>query len=513
MKIAVNMLQPEKLKTKTIIMGVLNNFENLNKSEIPPGFEKQLEILLDSKNSDFKGKLNEIMVLYSSMGIKTKHPYRLILVGLGDPQDLFLESIREGCGTAGNLCNDKNIDSIGIIIPAGRITRLPRKEELFLVSSAVVEGLILGAYRFNKYKSGKDKSDFKFENIIVYARSGSDIPSMRKGINYADVSSEITAVARDLSNTPSNDLTPGELVKRARSIARKYGLKIKVITGDSLEQNQMSGIIAVGKGSSNPPSMIILEYVPKRARNPKPVVFVGKAVTFDSGGISLKPGANMALMKHDMSGGAAVIASLAGLAKLGAPVHAVGLIPAVENLPSGTATRPGDVITSKTGKSIEILNTDAEGRLILADALAYANRYEPGIVVDVATLTGACVVALGTHTAGLMGNNEKLLDAIVKLSEQTGERVWKLPLWKPYRNEMTGDTADIKNVSGREGGAITAAAFLLEFAEKYKWAHIDIAGMAWTEKPAPYKPKGATGFSARLLMALGNNIGEQKLKL
>jgi leucyl aminopeptidase len=305
------------------------------------------------------------------------------------------------------------------------------------------------------------------------------------------------------------------LANQSRKIAKKYGLNIKVMSDKMLEQEQLNGILAVGKGSINTPYLIILEYKPRavKKRGSNPMVFVGKAVTFDSGGISLKPGAKMDLMKHDMSGGAAVIACMAGLAELKLPVHAVGLIPAVENLPSGSATKPGDVILSPSGKSIEVLNTDAEGRLIMADALAYAERYKPHFVVDVATLTGACVVALGSHAAGLMGNDDKLLDAITKVSEETGEKVWKLPLWEPYRKEMKGDTADIKNVSGREGGAITAAAFLLEFAEKYKWAHLDIAGMAWTEKPKSYMPKGATGFGSRLLLNLARGVGEKKIKV
>jgi leucyl aminopeptidase len=250
----------------------------------------------------------------------------------------------------------------------------------------------------------------------------------------------------------------------------------------------------------------------KSASGSQPIVFVGKAVTFDSGGISLKASAKMDLMKHDMSGGAAVIACMAGLAALKLPVHAVGVIPAVENLPSGRATKPGDIIKSPGGKTIEILNTDAEGRLIMADALVYAGQYKPLAVLDVATLTGACVVALGNNAAGLMGNSEKLLQTIEKVSETTGERVWRLPLWAPYRKEMKSDTADIKNVSGREGGAITAGAFLLEFAEDYNWAHIDIAGMAWTEKPKTYLPKGATGFCSRLLLGFAKSVSEKKLK-
>jgi leucyl aminopeptidase len=516
MKVTVNIFHPDRLKETTLIAGIFKDFEKFQAGDIPQGFEAQLEILRDQDKSDFEGNQNESFVMFSSIGIKSRHPKRLVLAGLGKPDEYSYETIRNSFGSIGNLCCEKEYTSIGLSLPVFKGSKLSRKDGISNSYTAVIEGLLLGAYRFNKFKSKNDKKDFNFENITVYARNKSDLAQIRKGLNYAMASSEVTSLARDLSNTPANFLTPSDLVSESRKVAREYNLKIQVISGKQLVQKKLNGILAVGKGSTNPPHLIILEYMHPSLKSRKggtePIVFIGKAVTFDSGGISLKPGANMHLMKHDMSGGAAVIGSMAGMAKLKLPVHAVGLVPAVENLPSGSATKPGDIIHYRNGKTIEVLNTDAEGRLILADALAYAEQYNPGVVVDVATLTGACVVALGSHAAGLMGNNEKLLKTIENVSELTGERVWKLPLWKNYQKELKADTADIKNIATREGGAITAAAFLLEFAENYNWAHIDIAGTAWTEKGGTYKPKGATGFGSRLLLNLAKQIHEQKLK-
>jgi leucyl aminopeptidase len=491
MKISIKALQPDKIKMESTVICVFDKFEHFSKNEIPAGFEAQIEILMNSKASDFKGKLSEILVLYSNLGLQTKSPSRLILAGMGSAKDYSIEKLREAFGNIGNLCCEKKFNELGLILPSKKGSRLSRKEDALQSATAVIEGLLLGSYRFNKYKSGEDVTEFDFEDITVFSRSAADIPSLRKGVEYAKVSTEIAKIARDLTNTPSNDLTPTELTKRSKTIAKKYGLQARIISGNMLQQQKLNGILAVGKGSVNPPHLIILEYIPAslkgKSGKTKPIVFIGKAVTFDSGGISLKPGANMDLMKMDMAGGAAVISSIAGLAMLKAPIHAVGLIPAVENLPSGSAQRPGDIIEYKNGKFIEVLNT------------------------DVATLTGACVVALGSHAAGLMGNSEKLMDTIEKVSKQTGEPVWKLPLWKPYSSEMKSEIADVKNVSGREGGAITAAAFLLEFAEKYEWAHIDIAGMAWVNKTSSFTPRGATGFSSRLLLALGKTIADKKL--
>lgn len=498
----------------TIIVGVFEDLELMKKSSIPLGFQKQLEMLKASGLKEFRGKGGETVILYSTEPDTLDLPKRLVLVGLGKKEVYSSERLRNAFGGAGSLCRDKNFRSVGLIIPDKKASRSPAKEDLYQRHVAMIEGLLLGAYRFDKYKSKKEKVEFRFEDIVVFMESGSMNNTVRKAIEFSRVTAEVTGIARDLMNTPANDLTPAALADQSIKMAKKYGFRIRVISGKDLVKNKMSGVIAVGKGSENPPQFIILEYIPrtgKLSRNSRPVVFVGKAVCFDSGGISLKPGANMDKMKNDMGGGAAVIGTIAGLAALKVPIRAVGLVPAVENLPSGSASRPGDIIKYANGKTVEILNTDAEGRLIMADALTYAERYNPVAVVDIATLTGSCVVALGKFAAGLMGNNEKLMETIEKVSITTGEKVWRFPLWQEYREQMKSDIADIKNVATREGGAINAAAFLLEFAEGYNWAHLDIAGTAWVEKSGTYTPLGATGFGTRLLIGLAKTISDQKL--
>lgn len=508
-------MNPEKIRNKILAIPVFEKFDQFNVSLLPPGFEQQLEIIKNPEDSDFKGKLSEMLTLYSSLGPGTIHPLRIIFVGMGKIKDYSEDNVRMAFGSLGSYCCEKQFNSIGIIVPDKKLRRLPPRENLYRSASVIVEGLNLGAYRFDMYKSKKDKKNFKFESVTFILRSSRDAPTFRKASDLGLLNAKIAAIARDLTNMPPNDLSPAELAKRSKEIAGKVGAKTQVLNMPALMKSKLNGIIAVGKGSENPPNMIIIDHDPNSKKKIKKkiptIVLVGKAVCFDSGGISLKPGLNMDRMKTDMAGGAAVIAGIAGLAEFGVPVRAVGLVPAVENLPSGSATKPGDIIRYANGKTAEILNTDAEGRLILADALTYAERYNPDIVVDIATLTGACVVALGQHAAGLMGNNDKLLTIIENVSKRTGEKVWRLPLWESYRDEMKGMQADIKNVASREGGAINAAGFLQEFADNYHWAHIDIAGMAWTDKGSPLNPKGATGFGSRLLFELGRTIGGKKI--
>jgi len=281
--------------------------------------------------------------------------------------------------------------------------------------------------------------------------------------------------------------------------AKGKNIKVKLIDAEEMRQVGMNALLAVAAGSDEPPVMIVLEYNGGKKSSPI-IALVGTGVTFDSGGISLKPSENMDKMKSDMAGGAAVIATVKAAAELGLPVNMVALVPATENLPSGKAYKPGDILKSLSGLTVEIVTTDAEGRLLLADALTYAGRYKPAAIIDVATLTGACVIALGEHVIGMMGTDDELKDDIREAAELTGERVWELPLWEEYHEMIKGEAADYKNASGREGGAITAAAFLSKFADGYPWVHLDIAGPAWLAKEKPYIPKGASGVGVRLLV-------------
>jgi leucyl aminopeptidase len=314
--------------------------------------------------------------------------------------------------------------------------------------------------------------------------------------------------ARDIANLPPNDCPPAQLASIALSLAQEYGLKARVIDRYELENMGMGGIVAVGKGSNNPPKLIILEYnsgVLGEGQQ-KPYLLVGKAVTFDTGGISIKPAEKMDEMKFDKCGGCTVLAVMRAVASMKLAVNVVGIVPSVENMPSATSYRPGDIIRMYSGKTVEVLNTDAEGRMILADALAYGiATYSPKAVIDLATLTGAAIIALGANVAAIVGTNKQLTDRLRKLSDKTGEKMWELPLYDEYHEQIKSAYADIKNIGGRPGGAITAAAFLSNFANGVPWVHIDIAGTAWTQEGTyerSYNPKGATGFGVRTLVKL-----------
>jgi len=315
-------------------------------------------------------------------------------------------------------------------------------------------------------------------------------------------------LARDLVNAPGNIKSPVFLTEQAQAAAKESGLTCKVLGQKELAKEGCGALLGVAQGSEREPQMIILEHN-GGTKGKAPVALVGKGVTFDSGGISLKPGEKMDEMKMDMAGGAAVIGTMLAIALLKLPINVVGVVPAVENLPSGTAYRPGDILTSLSGKTIEVLNTDAEGRLILADALTYVKRYQPELVVDLATLTGACIIALGHHATAVLGNDQKLIDSLLAAGEASGERLWQLPLWDDYDPLIKSDVADVKNTGGRAAGTITAAAFLKKFASDFHWAHLDIAGTAWRDQNQPYIPKGGTGVGVRLLVAFLQKLAQR----
>jgi leucyl aminopeptidase len=331
--------------------------------------------------------------------------------------------------------------------------------------------------------------------LLVPSRAGKE--AARRGAERGRVVAEAQNYARELAARPANVVTPHYLGDEARQIGQELGLKVTILDEEAMRSDGMAALLAVAAGSAEEPRFIAIEHTPLEGR--RPVALVGKGVTFDAGGLSLKTPENMQTMKYDMSGAAAVLGAVRAIARLQLPLNVVGLIPAVENMPSGRAMRPGDVISSRSRKTIEVLNTDAEGRLILADALSYAARYEPEALVDVATLTGACVVALGHEAIGLMGTDQALMDEIRAAGERSGERVWQLPLWDEYRELLKSEVADIKNTGGRPAGTISAAIFLREFVGSVPWAHLDIAGTAWAEKAGPLQPVGPTGVGVRLL--------------
>src|SRR6266540_3834909 len=335
---------------------------------------------------------------------------------------------------------------------------------------------------------------------------GADETSLKRGVERGRIVGESVNFTRDLANEPGAYMTPTNMSERAREVATEFGLSIDVFDEARMEKEGMGSLLSVSRGSEEPAKLIILKYTPSSVTegNEKLLAFVGKGITFDSGGISLKPGENMELMKYDMTGGATVMGALRAIAQLKPPMPILGVVPCSENLPSGKATKPGDVVRAMTGKTIEIINTDAEGRLILADAIAYAKKLGATTVVDLATLTGAVSIALGDINTAVLGTDQKLIDEVISAGKEVGEKFWQLPLDKEYSKQIKSDIADIKNVGGRKAGTITAAAFLKEFAEGMAWAHLDIAGTAWGDEAKPYRAKGPTGIAVRTLINIVN---------
>jgi leucyl aminopeptidase len=437
---------------------------------------------------DFSGKEGETVLLYADLAAP-----RLLLVGLGDRSYFTLERLRRTAARAA-----KKARSLGVRDAA---FALPSLEDASVedAARAAAEGATLGLYRFTRYKTegkrtGSATPDLDSFELVL---DGADEAAVSRA---ADVGVKVAAaalLARDLANEPSNTATPKHLAAKAREIAGSYGMQVEIIDREGIEEEGLVGLGTVGRAAENEPHFIVLEH--RKGGDTAPIVLVGKAVTFDSGGISIKPSSGMENMKFDMSGGAAVLGAMEAVGALDLTLNVVALVPATENLPGGDAFKPGDVLELHAGNTVEIISTDAEGRLILADALSYARRYEPAAVVDCATLTGACRVALGEHASGLMGNDEDLISEIQTAGETAGERAWPLPLFDEYTEQIKGDVADIKNSGGRYGGALTAGAFLREFAD-YPWAHLDIAGTAYGQKGNAYTPKGATGVPARLLV-------------
>ncbi len=384
------------------------------------------------------------------------------------------------------------------------LSKAPR-ELLAIISAAVAEGVYLAEYKFNKYKNKKALSKYSLNNVnLLLAKS----PTVRitKAIEQASFKAKSAIIARNLVNTPAGDLTTKEFVREAKKLCKKQGsrLEVQVFSETQLKKMGAYSLLSVAEGSSQPPYLLHIKYKPAiKVKHSKKIALVGKGVTFDSGGLSIKPGQGMYTMKCDMAGAAAVLGTMSSLAKLGVIHEVHGIIPLVENMINGHATRPGDIVKAINGKTIEILNTDAEGRLILADALCYSKRVKPDTVIDLATLTGACMVALGTDIAGSYTNNSKLKASLLESSKLSGEKIWPMPLEESYRKLLDSPIADMKNIGDRYGGSITAALFLKEFVpENTAWAHIDIAGPAFADGASEYSTAGATGFGVRLLLEM-----------
>jgi leucyl aminopeptidase len=439
---------------------------------------------------DNTGRLNQVSVIYSRGGVPAK---RILLIGLGKREVFSLEKLRGAFAKAA-----QHVKSLKVTELATALDFAGPDFSVEDAAEAVVEGVSLGTYQFTRFKTIDCDSIREVSGMTILDPDERRVKTIRTAARNADIVARAVSFARDLVSAPGNQMTPTDLAKEAMKFAGGKRVKCTVLEADDIRKLGMNAILGVAGGSDEPPKFIIMEYRGAKRSSPF-IVLVGKGLTFDSGGISLKPSDKMDLMKSDMAGGAAVIGSLCAAAELALPLNLVALVPATENLPDGKAYKPGDVLTSLSGQTIEIVTTDAEGRLILADALTYARRYKPAAMIDIATLTGACVVALGDLVIGMMGTDDVLKREIQTAAEFTGERVWELPLWEEYGELIKGDTADYKNSGGRAGGAITAGFFLSKFTGGYPWVHLDIAGPAWLAKDMPYIPKGASGIGVRLL--------------
>ncbi len=418
-----------------------------------------------------------------------------LLVGLGEAKEVGLETVRRCAGVTAREARRMRMGQVAVALPRPQAVNLDDTA----LARCWAEGAGLALSPVGELKTGK-RNDIQPKGLTLLA-TAERTRALRAGLAEAGANLAGCLFARDLVNLPPNILTPNELAVRARRMARSEGLRCTVLGPAQMAKLRMGGILGVGQGSVNPPRLIVLEHkAPSGAKAPR-MALVGKGVTFDTGGISLKPGAGMELMKTDMGGAAAVLGAILIAARRKLDVNLTVVVPTAENMPDGKAVRPSDVITMANGKTVEILNTDAEGRLILADALWYAARRKPAVIIDAATLTGACVVALGSHFAGLMGNSAEVIDALRQAGGETHERVWPLPLIDEHKEEVEGTWSDLKNLGkGREGGALSAAAFLAHFVdEQTAWAHLDIAGTAWSDSASSTCPKGATGFGARLI--------------
>jgi leucyl aminopeptidase len=443
------------------------------------------------EDGEMTGKRDRWVLLHNVGQFSTK---RLLLYGAGRPEKI--DSI--GVGRLAGAAVRALIKNRGIRSAAFLVTR-KLESEAFV--QAIVEGALIGQMSGGLYRS---KSESAVEIEILYLISElPDPPGFERAIKAGTAMAEATNFARMLGYEPSNVMTPSELALRAQKMAEGEGLGFEALGEDEMKRLGMGALLAVSRGSQEPARLIVLSYEPGGTGDAphasELIALVGKGITFDSGGISIKPAAKMEDMKYDMGGGAAVIGAMQAIARLRPNVRVIGLVPASENLPSGRAVKPGDVVRSLSGKTIEVVNTDAEGRLVLADAITYAINRGATCIVDAATLTGACVIALGEARAAVMGTDRQLIDDLVKAGEQCGERLWPMPLDKEYGEIIRSDIADVKNVGNRTAGSITAGFFLKHFAGSVPWAHLDIAGTAWTEKEKPYIAKGATGFGVRVM--------------
>jgi leucyl aminopeptidase len=487
MEFSVKSGSPAKQRSACVVVGIFEPRRLTPAAEsLDEASDGYLSTLL--RRGDLEGQLGQTLLLHN---LPNTLADRVLLVGCGKEREVGDKEFRRIINSAANCLNET-----GSLEGVSYLTDLNVKgRDLHWKIRQTVESARDALYRFDELKSKKDDTRRPLRKLTLMVPRRSDLPDGETAVHEGQAIAEGVAQAKTLGNLPGNICTPGYLAKQARDMGKKYNkLKVSVLEQAQMEKLGMGALLSVAKGSREAPKLIVAEYKGGKAKE-KPVVLVGKGITFDSGGISIKPGAAMDEMKYDMCGAASVFGTLTACAELQLSCNVIGVIPTCENMPDGAANKPGDIVTSMSGQTIEVLNTDAEGRLILCDALTYSERFEPDSVVDIATLTGACVIALGRHASGVMGNHHPLVHELLNAGKTSGDRAWELPMWDEYNEQLKSNFADIPNIGGREGGTITAACFLSRFTKKFHWAHMDIAGTAWLTG----EKKGATGRPVPLL--------------
>lgn len=486
MQFLVKSAHPETLKTATLVVAIGEGRKpGAAARALDAASEGALSALL--KRGDLAGKPGQTLLLHGLPGVKAE---RILLVGCGKERELSERSFRKVAGAA--LAVLKTLGGKDAALTLGEL--MVKDRDIYAKARLLAEVLQDGSYVFDRFK--RDKAQAPALEKLTLLVDDNEQADAERGVSHGQAIATGMAFARDLGNLPPNLCHPSFLADEARALAKgRKSLKVEVLDEKKLKELGMGAFLAVAQGSAQPPRLIVLDYKGGK-KDDAPFVLVGKGITFDTGGISLKPGLGMDEMKYDMCGAASVLGTFRTLVELGLPINVVGLLACAENMPSGHATRPGDIVTTMSGQTVEILNTDAEGRLVLCDTLTYAERYKPQAVIDIATLTGACITALGSHTSGLLGNHDGLIQQVLKAGEQAGDRAWQLPLLDEYQEQLDSPFADIANIGGPKAGTITAACFLSRFAKAFHWAHLDIAGTAWISGG---KDKGATGRPVPLL--------------
>jgi leucyl aminopeptidase len=488
MKISVSAAPPSGVPL--LVVPVLDGEQDAAFRTLDQALGGQLSTLL--ARGDLKHGFGETTLVFPHTGAAGAE--RVLLVGLAKGADLTGERLRRAAGTAAKQAGKSRAASLAFALPA---SSLPVTD----AARAVAEGLVLGGYDFREMKTQApdDPAPVALDEAVILVPAGGDEGAAAEGARVGEIVGRAENLARRLGNLPGNVATPTYLGETAERIGRERGLKVTVLGPEEMRAEGLNALLAVAQGSEQEPRLIILEHRGGPAGQ-KPLVIVGKGLTFDAGGISIKPAQGMEDMKFDMCGGAATLAAMQAIGELGVPVNVIGIVPSSENLLGGAAMKPGDIVHAHGGKSIEIVNTDAEGRLILCDAISYARRFDPAAMLDAATLTGACVIALGHAATGVMGNDEALVQEVLRAGEATGERCWQLPMFDDYREQIKSDYADIKNSGGRPAGTITAGWFLREFVGDWPWVHLDVAGTAYGDGKLSYLTRGATGVPTRIFV-------------